>query len=252
MIDYALWEVIESGASMPITKVIKGVMIEMPITTADEKAQRRLEVKARSTLMIGISNEHQLNFNTIKDAKKLLEAIASKACESVGAFGGKAFIRRYAMSMDDLYTNLKLYEPKVNGISSSSSSTQNMIFMSSLNNNTSSTNGAVNTAQAINTTYGVSTASTQINAAYSTNIDTLNDDVICSFFACEPNSLQLVHDDLEQIHPDDMEEMDLRCQIAMLTMRARRFLKKTERKLTVNGNKTIGFDVTTVNFTNFK
>ncbi|GKE87595.1 hypothetical protein Tco_1565070, partial [Tanacetum coccineum] len=39
-----------------------------------------------------------------------------------------------------------------------------------------------------------------------------------------------------------MKEIDLRWQIAMLTMRARRFLKNTGRKLTVNGNETIGFD----------
>ncbi|GKG36914.1 ribonuclease H-like domain-containing protein, partial [Tanacetum coccineum] len=36
--------------------------------------------------------------------------------------------------------------------------------------------------------------------------------------------------------------MDLRWQMAMLTMRARRFLKNTRRKLTVNINETIGFD----------
>ncbi|GJV17151.1 ribonuclease H-like domain-containing protein [Tanacetum coccineum] len=36
--------------------------------------------------------------------------------------------------------------------------------------------------------------------------------------------------------------MDLRWQMAMLTMRTRRFLKNTGRKLTVNGNETIGFD----------
>ncbi|GKE00173.1 hypothetical protein Tco_1388156, partial [Tanacetum coccineum] len=50
-------------------------MTEIPITTAEEKAQRRLDVKARSTLMICILNEHQLKFNSIKDAKKLLEAV---------------------------------------------------------------------------------------------------------------------------------------------------------------------------------
>nr|GEY82556.1 hypothetical protein [Tanacetum cinerariifolium] len=38
----------------------------------------------------------------------------------------------------------------------------------------------------------------------------------------QPNSPQLVHADLEQIHPDDMKEMDLRCQMAMLTLRDRR------------------------------
>ncbi|GJX02463.1 putative ribonuclease H-like domain-containing protein [Tanacetum coccineum] len=36
--------------------------------------------------------------------------------------------------------------------------------------------------------------------------------------------------------------MDLRWQIAMLTMKARRFLKNTGRKLTVNGNENTGFD----------
>nr|GEV85597.1 DNA polymerase alpha subunit B [Tanacetum cinerariifolium] len=42
-----------------------------------------------------------------------------------------------------------------------------------------------------------------------------------------------------EIHPDDLEEIDLKCQMAMLTMRARRFLKNTGRKLNLNGNKTV-------------
>ncbi|GJR38638.1 ribonuclease H-like domain-containing protein [Tanacetum coccineum] len=111
-----------------------------------------------------------------------------------------------------------------------------MAFVSSSNNNTSSTNEAVNTA------HGVSTASTQVNAANSTNIDNLSDAVIYAFFASQPNSPQLVHEDLQQIDPDKIKEMDLRWQMAMLTMRARRFLKNTRMKLTVNGNETIGFD----------
>ncbi|GKC02223.1 ribonuclease H-like domain-containing protein, partial [Tanacetum coccineum] len=118
--------------------------------------------------------------------------------------------------MDDLYNNLKVYEPEVKGMSSSSSSTQNMAFVSSSNNNTSSTNEAVNTA------HGVSTASTQVNAANSINIDNFSDVVVCALFASQVNSPQLVHEDLQQIHPDDMEEMDLRWHMAMLIMRARR------------------------------
>nr|GFA15594.1 hypothetical protein [Tanacetum cinerariifolium] len=62
----------------------------------------------------------------------------------------------------------------------------------------------------------------------------------------QPSSPQLVNKDLEHIHPDDLKEMDLRWQMAMLTMRARRFLKKTGRKLTVNGNDIIGFDKSNV------
>ncbi|GJS04483.1 retrovirus-related pol polyprotein from transposon TNT 1-94 [Tanacetum coccineum] len=103
-------------------------------------------------------------------------------------------------------------------------------------NSTLSTNGAVNT------THGATIASTQATAVNSTTIDNLSDVVICSFFASQPNSPQFDNEDLQQINPDDFEEMDLRWQMAMLTMRERRFLKNTGRKLTVNGNETIGFD----------
>ncbi|GKA64270.1 hypothetical protein Tco_0763876 [Tanacetum coccineum] len=228
--------------------MVEGVITVMPITSAKDKAQRRLEVKARSNLMMDIPNEHQLKFNSIKDAKQLLEAI-EKRFEDVNQkllrslspeWNTHAVVWRNkadldTMSMDDLYNNLKVYEPEVKGMSSSSSSTQNMAFVSSSNNNTSSSNEAVNAA------HGVSTASTQVNTAYSTNIDNLSDAVICSFFASQPNSPQLAHEDLQQIHPDDIEEMDLRWQMAMLTMRARRFLKNTRRKLTINGNETYWF-----------
>ncbi|GKD70630.1 hypothetical protein Tco_1324720 [Tanacetum coccineum] len=192
----------------------------MPITSAKDKAQRRLEVEARSTLMMGIYNEHQLKFNSIKDAKLLLEALVSqleildeklsqedvnqKLLRSLSpewnthavVWRNKAELE--TMSMDDLYNNLKVYESEVRGVSSSSSNTQNMDFVSSSNNNTNNTNEAVNNA------HRVSTASTQVNAAYSTNIDNLSDAFICSLFASQLNSLQLAHEDLQQIHPDDI------------------------------------------------
>nr|GEV07923.1 retrovirus-related Pol polyprotein from transposon TNT 1-94 [Tanacetum cinerariifolium] len=151
--------------------------------------------------------------------KKLLKSLSPGWNTHVILWMNKANLD--TMSMDDLYNNLKVYEPNVKGMSSSSSNTQNMTFVSSSNNNTSSTNGTVNTPQTVNTVNGVSTASTQVNAAYSTNIDNLTNVVICSFFASQPSSPQLVHEDLEQIHPHDMEEMDLRWKIAMLTMMAR-------------------------------
>nr|GEU75055.1 reverse transcriptase domain-containing protein [Tanacetum cinerariifolium] len=72
IIDYALWEVIENGVTLPRTQVVDGVTTVLSIITAEEKAQRRLELKARSTLMMGISNEHQLNFNSIKDCQAVV------------------------------------------------------------------------------------------------------------------------------------------------------------------------------------
>ncbi|GKC30930.1 hypothetical protein Tco_1038224 [Tanacetum coccineum] len=99
--------------------------------------------------------------------------------------------------------------------------------------------------------YGATTASTQATTVNSTTIDNLSDAVICDFFASQPNSPQLDNEDLQQINPDDLEEMDLRWQMAMLPMRARRFLKNTKRKLTVNGNETIGFDKSKVEWYNY-
>nr|GEV45972.1 ribonuclease H-like domain-containing protein [Tanacetum cinerariifolium] len=97
-----------------------------------------------------------------------------------------------------------------------------------------------------NTANGVSIANTQVNDVLSSNTDNLSDDVICAFLASQLNSPQLAHEDLEQIHLDDLKEMDLRWQMAMLTMRARRFLKKTRRKLTINGNESYSFDKSNV------
>ncbi|GKC41690.1 hypothetical protein Tco_1059412, partial [Tanacetum coccineum] len=250
-----------AASKVPMIKP-EGVMTELPITTAKEKAQRRLEVKARTTKKTqrNLLKQQYENFTapssemvdqTFDRLQKLmsqLELLGEKISQEdvnqillrslLSEWNTYAVVRRNkadlgTMSMDDLYNNLKVYEPEVKGMSSSSSSTQNMAFVSSLSNNTSSTN------EAVNTTHGVSTASTQVNATNTTNIDNLSDVVICAFFASQPNSPQLVHKDLQQIHPDNMEEMDLRWQMAMLTMRARRFLKNTGRKLTVNGNETI-------------
>nr|GFA45556.1 ribonuclease H-like domain-containing protein [Tanacetum cinerariifolium] len=70
--------------------------------------------------------------------------------------------------------------------------------------------------------------------------------VIYLFFASQSTSPQLDNEDLKQIVVDDLEEMDLRWQMAMLTIRARRFLQKTSRNLGANGPTSMGFDMSKV------
>ncbi|GKB74161.1 hypothetical protein Tco_0935573, partial [Tanacetum coccineum] len=53
----------------------------------------------------------------------------------------------------------------------------------------------------------------------------LSDAIVYAFLANQPNGSQLVHEDLEQIHEDDLEEMDLKWQLALLSMRARKECK---------------------------
>nr|GFB00319.1 ribonuclease H-like domain-containing protein [Tanacetum cinerariifolium] len=62
----------------------------------------------------------------------------------------------------------------------------------------------------------------------------------------QSSSPQLDNKDLKQIDVDDLEEMDLRWQMAMLTIRARRFFQKTCRNLGANGPISIGFDMSKV------
>nr|GEV45195.1 hypothetical protein [Tanacetum cinerariifolium] len=169
--DYVLWDVIENGPSLLKTKFMEGVTTLMPITSVKDKAQRRLEVKAKSTLMMGIPNKHQLKFNSIKDAKRLMKAIEKK-------FGRNDVTKK----------------------------TQRNILKQQYEN----------------------------------------------FKASNSEMLDQTFDRLQKlIHPDDLEEIDLRWQMAMLTMRAKRFLKKTGRKLTVNGNDTIGFNKSNVECYNY-
>ncbi|GJS82323.1 hypothetical protein Tco_0748864 [Tanacetum coccineum] len=136
--------------------------------------------------------------------QKLLKSLSPEWNTHAVVWRNKAELE--TMSMDDLYNNLKVYEPEVKGLSSLSSSSSN---------------------EAVNAAHGVTTASTQVNTAYSTNVDNLSDVVIY-----------------------DIKEMDLRWKMAMLTMRARGFLKNTRRKLTVNCSETIGFDKSKVEYYN--
>ncbi|GKA71222.1 hypothetical protein Tco_0777361, partial [Tanacetum coccineum] len=99
----------------------------------------------------------------------------------------------------------------------------------------------------VNTANGVSTANTQVCHAStaSTQVSTANlsDDTVYAFLASQPNGSQLVYEDLEQIHEDDIEEMDLKWQLALISMRTRRFCRKLVEK-------SLSMEVTQLDMTN--
>ncbi|GKA91529.1 ribonuclease H-like domain-containing protein, partial [Tanacetum coccineum] len=263
-IDYTLWEIVENGNAPILTKTVNGKETVIPPTSVKEKAQRKVELKARSTLLMALPNEHQLKFNSYKDAKTLITKVIEQTYERLQKLISQLemhgevipqedinqkFLRSLSqewtmhtivwrnkpeietLSLDDLFNNLKAYESEVKGTSSSTTNSHNVAFLSS-----SSTNRAVNTAQ------GVNTASTHDAADSSTTIENLSDAVIYSFFASQPSIPQLDNEDLQQIHREDLEEIDLRWNIAMLTIRARRFLKNTKRKMDMANKERIRFD----------
>ncbi|GJW38200.1 hypothetical protein Tco_0064045 [Tanacetum coccineum] len=245
----------ENGATLPKTIIVEGVMTEMPITTTEEKAQRRVsvpqtsqeegtsvtkmsvlvtaeektnkknDVKAMSFLLMALPNEHQLTFSQYTDAKIMYAAIKTR-------FGGviitpedlnSKFLRSLppewntyvvvwmnkadieTMSIDDLYNNFKIVEQEVKKSIGASTSTQNMACMTTLS--TSSTN-EVNTA---NSACKVSTVSPNVNTSNSSvNTANINDDAVYAFMVANPNGFTLLQQDLEKIHEDNLEAIDLK------------------------------------------
>nr|GEY89704.1 hypothetical protein [Tanacetum cinerariifolium] len=185
---YALWEVIEfrdsyevstSTASTTTTDITSGGTGKKSGRTvtliAEDMQKRKNDVKARTTLLLSLSDEHQLsNLDT--------------------------------MSLDDLYNHLKAYESEVHKKSEPNS--QNMAFISSAKH--SRGNEDVNIAS-------VSTASI--------NIPTIDE--------------------------DDMEEMDIKWSMALLSMRADKFWKKTRKKISIQGSDVAGFDKSKVECFNY-
>ncbi|GJY47711.1 hypothetical protein Tco_0436774 [Tanacetum coccineum] len=74
--DYALWEVIVNGDAPAVASASAEGPI--PPKTAEQKLARKNELKAKSTLLLAIPDEHLLKFHGIKDAKTLWEAIKTR------------------------------------------------------------------------------------------------------------------------------------------------------------------------------
>ncbi|GJX83889.1 hypothetical protein Tco_0333370 [Tanacetum coccineum] len=284
-----------------LMRTVGTVEREYKPTIAEEKQDRRNEMKSRATLLMAPLNKDQLKFHSYQDAKLLMKSIEKRyggnkeskkvqrtllkqQYENFVALSSETMDQTFdrlqklisqleiqrevinqedmnlkllrslpsewkthaliwrnkveieTISLDDLHKNIKIYESELTRSASTSQNPQNVAFVS---NNTNSNNSA---NEADNTAYRVITAHTQSSP---TSGDNIIDVVIYAFLASQPNSPQMSREDIEQIDPDDLEEIDLQWEMAMLTIRARRFIKRIGRQLDVNG-KRVGFDRTKV------
>nr|GEX56545.1 hypothetical protein [Tanacetum cinerariifolium] len=266
MTDYSLWEVILNGDSPAPTRVVDGVLLPVAPTTAEQKLARKNELKARGTLLMALPDKHQLKFNSHKDAKTLMKAIEKRfggntetkkvqktllkqhyekftcsSSESLDQIHDKLqklisqleilrvslsqedinlkFLKSLPyewrthtliwrnktdleeQSFDDLFNSLKIYEAEVKNSSSTSTTTQNLAFVSSSNTD--------NTTEPVSAAASVSSVCAKMHVSYLSNVESLSN-------------------------------------MAMLTMRARRFLQRTGRNLGANGPTSMGFDMSKV------
>nr|GEV32535.1 ribonuclease H-like domain-containing protein [Tanacetum cinerariifolium] len=245
MTDYSLWEVILNGDSPAPTRVVDGVLQPVAPTTTEQKLARKNELKARGTLLMALPDKHQLKFNSYKDAKTLMEAIEKRfggntktnkvqktllkqryenftgsSSESLDQIHDRLqkLVRQLKIhgrnktdlkeqSLDDLFNSLKIYEAEVKHSYSTGTTTQNLAFVSS--SNTDSTTESISVASSI------SAVCAKMLVSSLPNVDSLSNAVIYSFFASQSSSPQLDNEDLKQIDTDDLEEMDIKWQMAM-------------------------------------
>nr|GEU77802.1 hypothetical protein [Tanacetum cinerariifolium] len=255
--NYLIWQVIQNG-NCPVSVTIdtNGTIKVLPPKIAEEVVARERKRKARTTLLMALPEDHLAKFHNMADAKEIWEATKSRFGDndeskkmqkyllkqqfeafSVSASEGLhkvALIMRTkpgldTLSFDDLYNNLRVFERYVKGpTASSSSNSQNMAFVFA--DNISSTND-------VSTAYSVSSPS--VSKSQKEGFASYTDDVIHSFFSNKSSAPQLDYDDLEQINDDDLEEMDLKWQVAMISMRIKKFYKRTGRKLQFDTKDTV-------------
>nr|GEV02075.1 putative ribonuclease H-like domain-containing protein [Tanacetum cinerariifolium] len=145
------------------------------------------------------------------------------------------------MSLDDLYNHLKVYKSEVQKKSKPNS--QNMAFISSAKH--SSGNEEVNIASGSTASINVSTSSANIRVA------SISQDIACAYIASQSSGSQIKFEDINQIDEDDTEEMDIKWNMALLSMRADRFWKKTGKKISIQGTDVAWFDKSKVEYFNF-
>ncbi|GKB63333.1 ribonuclease H-like domain-containing protein, partial [Tanacetum coccineum] len=273
--DHNLWDVIVNG-DLEEEPAPTGETSAPPAPkTAKQLAAKRNQERVKSILLLAIPDEYLLKFHNVADAKSLWEAIKSRfggneeskkmqknvlkhQFENFSTASNESLDKAYdrfqklisqlevhgapiskedinqkflrslppswnqialimrnkpdidEIDIDDLYNNLRVYEDEMKRSLSSTFTSQNLTFLSS--KNTNSTN-EVSTASG---DFGVSTAGG----------------------ISQVSSTPRAHD----IDEDDLEELDLRWQVAMLTVRVRKFIQKTGRNMDFKEKRPVSLD----------
>ncbi|GKB59698.1 ribonuclease H-like domain-containing protein [Tanacetum coccineum] len=205
-----------SWVSVPQTAQENGTSVTnmyVPVT-AKEKTNKKNDVKARSLLLMALPNEHQLTFSQYHDAKTMFATIKTR-------FGGNEATKK---------TQKTLLKQQYENFSSTSTKSLDYI-LNRLQKIVSRLEILVSTASP---NYNI--ASSQVSTA------SFSDNVVYAFMVENPNGSNLLHQDLKQIHEDDLEAMDLKWQLSLLSMRAKRYNQRTCKKIFINANDTAGYD----------
>nr|GEW03412.1 putative ribonuclease H-like domain-containing protein [Tanacetum cinerariifolium] len=177
--------------------------------------KRKNDVKARTTLLLSLPDEHQLRFSKYKTAQELWAAILK-------TFDGNEATKK---------TKKNLLKQQYGKFKAKGSKTLKQAFI-----NCSSGSEEVNIASVSTASTNVSTVSANIRVASNSQ------DTACAYIASQSSGSQIKFEDINQIDEDGIEEMDIKWNMALLSMRTDRFWKKTGKKISIQGIDVAGFD----------
>ncbi|GJR04255.1 ribonuclease H-like domain-containing protein [Tanacetum coccineum] len=275
-IDNEVWKVIQNGNSKKRISIGKDGVVRVlsPVTAAEIQAVEK-ERKAKNILLMAIPKEHMRRFHGMDDAKEIWEAIRTR-------FGGNANSKKMQKAVfkkqfeafkisnseglekgydrfQQLLSQLEAHGAEV------SIEDANHKFLRSLPSAWSNlamtmrTNPEIDNLVLIITKQGVDSLS--FDDLYN-NLRVFESDIKGStaslsspqnvaFVSENTSNTKMVcpsldHERLELIDEYDLEEMDLKWQVAMISMRMKKFYKKTGRKLQFDAKELVGFDKTKV------
>ncbi|KAJ9538414.1 hypothetical protein OSB04_031147 [Centaurea solstitialis] len=125
--------------------------------------------------------------------------------------------------LEDLYNDLRIFEAEVEKKKRPIGYTHNTALLSE-NPSSFNTTAFNNTTATFNTT-----ANETVSNVNSCSSQEINEDTVLEAFLASHVKSSLINDNLDQINADDLEEMVIKWQMAMLTLRMKRFIRRTGR-----------------------
>nr|GEW19587.1 hypothetical protein [Tanacetum cinerariifolium] len=233
-----------------------GIIILPPVSFEEHVAAQR-ETKVRTLLLQSLPEDHMADFHHLDDAKeiwlpvkarfggneeskKMKKTMLKQAFSEFSVFEEEGLHKGYDrggleyLSFDDLYNMLKSLEINVKGGSSYGSKSTIVALTHSAFIGVASTNTKM--------VYSDQPSYSSLISYTPAPSSSIMEDVLYSFVAENEPTQQLAYEDFEQVDQLEIEELDIKWQMAMLSLRINKFQKKAGRKINFNNKDSTRFD----------
>nr|GEU60087.1 ribonuclease H-like domain-containing protein [Tanacetum cinerariifolium] len=205
--DYLIWKVIQNGnGSVSVTTDTNGMIKVLPPKTTEEVVARERERKARTTLLMALPEDHLAKFHKMADAKEMWEAIKSRF----------EVLRSLPSSWSQVALIMRT-KPRLDTLS-----------FDDLYNNLRVFERDVTTASSSSNTHKVAFVSVD---------NTSNTNDVSTAYTVSLPSVSKSHKEGSSLYTDE---------VAMISIRIKKFYKRTDRKLQFDTKDPVGFDKTKV------